>query len=411
MLDARAATGEVTAASGVTPVRERRVLVVLALSSFLAFLNFGALAPFFPRIARDVDTSIPLLGQVATVMLLLSTLLGLAIGPLADRFGHRRLMTAGIVAVAVNLAGTGLAPSYSFLLVLTVAGALGDAVLFGLPLAIAGVLFAGSARRRAIAWVSAALPAGGVAGVPLLSLAGSVTSWRVVFVSAGIATLATTLLALAWLPSDAQLRGPGDGAHGSLRVSQLLAAYRPLLRHRPLLALYAAIVLRAISWSGMSIYLGAFLDEQLDFGQSAIGLTYMASAAVLFMGNIVVGRSRLFGRLPLRQAVAGAMLLHGLLLGLLFLLPDQSLAVLAMLTAGSFIAAVSYVGLMTLTMAEARGGVATTMVLAGSVLNFGVAVSSALGGLLLATGGYRALGLGLPACAVLASAILILWDE
>ncbi|MDQ3780128.1 MAG: MFS transporter, partial [Chloroflexota bacterium] len=150
---------------------DRRLLIVLCLASFLAVVNFAAPSPFFPEIARDLGTTVPLLGQVTTILTLLSALLGLGIGPLADRYGHRRLMVGGTVAVALNLLGTGLAPAYPLLLLLAVVGGLGDAVLFGLPLAIAATHFAGEARRRAVSWTSAGLPMGAVVGVPLLAAA------------------------------------------------------------------------------------------------------------------------------------------------------------------------------------------------------------------------------------------------
>src|SRR4051812_37843634 len=97
---------------GIAPGREARVLVVLGLASFLALVNFAASAPFFPQIAHDLDTTVPRLGQVPTAITFMSAFLGLAIGPIADRYGQRPLMAGGVVAVGLNLIGTGLAPNY-----------------------------------------------------------------------------------------------------------------------------------------------------------------------------------------------------------------------------------------------------------------------------------------------------------
>ena len=70
-------------------------------------LNFFGTAPFYPDIARDLDTTVPLVGQVTTLMILISTVLGLAVGPIADRYGYRLMLVIGVVAVAVNLVGIG----------------------------------------------------------------------------------------------------------------------------------------------------------------------------------------------------------------------------------------------------------------------------------------------------------------
>lgn len=378
---------------------DRRVLVVLCLASFLAVVNFAAPAPFFPDIARDLDTTVPLLGQVTTALTLLSAVLGLGIGPLADRYGHRRLLVGGMIAVAFNLLGTGLAPAYPALLLLAVVGGLGDAVLFGLPLAVAGTHFTAEARRRAIAWTSAALPIGTVVGVPLLTAAGGVVGWRWVLVGVAVATLGAALLAAAWLPAEAS-RGAKR-----FRMRGLPDAYWPLLRHRPLLTLYAVSGLRAASWIGMLTYLGAFLVEAFGFGPGRVGLAYMTAGVGAFLGSLAAG-SR-FGRRRLRPLVAAGTLIQGLLFGAAFALPLGPAASVGLLLPAAFGGAIAFVGVATLLAEETPGGAATTMVLNGSIFNLGTAAGAAFGGLLIALGGYAALGVGLPAFAVGASLLVL----
>ena len=128
----------------------RRVLPALCLGSFVATLTFAAPAPFLPAMERDLGVGVPLLGQVVSAMLLLSAPLALVVGPLADRYGHRRLIVLGLIAAAVCLLDFGLAPAFPVLFLASVAGALAEATVPGLSLAIAGTRFAGPASRRAI---------------------------------------------------------------------------------------------------------------------------------------------------------------------------------------------------------------------------------------------------------------------
>src|SRR5215217_1656766 len=64
-----------------------RLQILLCLSAFLAALNYFAPTPFYPQMARDLQTTVPLLGQVVTLMALISAGLGLLAGPMADRYG------------------------------------------------------------------------------------------------------------------------------------------------------------------------------------------------------------------------------------------------------------------------------------------------------------------------------------
>ena len=61
-----------TAASGTL-----LALAALCVAAFLAALNFFATSPFYPDMADDLDTTVPLLGQAATLLLLVSAVLGL----------------------------------------------------------------------------------------------------------------------------------------------------------------------------------------------------------------------------------------------------------------------------------------------------------------------------------------------
>src|SRR4029079_11459502 len=89
----------------------RLTLAALSVSAFLAALNFFAPTPFFPAMARDLHATVPLLGQMVTLMVFISAGLGLVVGPLAARYGYRWPLVIGILAIAANLIGVGLAPS------------------------------------------------------------------------------------------------------------------------------------------------------------------------------------------------------------------------------------------------------------------------------------------------------------
>lgn len=375
------------------------VLFVLCVASFLSALNFFATSPFYPEMASDLGTTIPLLGQAITMMLIVSAVLGLVVGPLADTFGYRRLLMLGVVAISANLIGTAITPGFPPLLGLSLVGALGDALVFGLTIALASTLFAGPERRRAISWTIAALSVGAIAGVPVLTTIGDAAGWRVAIGAAGIASIA-----VAWMVHVAL---PADQVHPGIRfrARDILAAYAPLLGHAPTLRLLAVTMLRALWFLGLVTYLGAYLGDELSLTTRQVGLAYMLGGTGSTIGSFIAG-TRLVER-QARGIVALANVGGGLLLGII-LSGSSTLVTLTLLPLSTAMASIGGVGVATLLAVESPAKAGTTMALNASLLNAGAAAGAAIGGALIAVGGYGSMGIGLPAFAF-AAAIVAWW--
>jgi predicted MFS family arabinose efflux permease len=376
-----------------------RIQAALCVAAFLAALNYFAPTPFYPVMATDLHATVPLLGQIVTLMALMSAALGLAVGPLADRYGYRWPLVIGLLAIAVNLIGMGLAPSYSVLIGLGIVGGLGDALVFALPLAIAGTYFSGDARRRAIGLTIGALSTAPIVGVPLLTAFGDARGWRAALALAGLAGAVAAGFVGTALPADHRT-GPAP-----LRVRALLAAYAPLLAHPSSLRLFAVSGLRAMAWLGLLTYLGGYLGQSVGLDTRQVGMVYMLAGGGYVLGSVAAG-GRLGGIAP-RATVAAASVATGVLLAPMLIVADIRV-VLPLLIAASFAAAAAGVGVTSLLASESPAGAGTTMVLNGSILNLGAAGSAALGGALIAFGGYSALGIGLPIFAF-AAAVLAAW--
>jgi DHA1 family inner membrane transport protein len=389
VLGARSAPAGPPAAAG-------RIQILLCLSAFLAALNFFAPTPFYPQMARELQTTVPLLGQVVTLMALISAGLGLLAGPLADRYGYRWPLVMGLLAIAVGLLGTGLAPSYPVLLGLGVVMGLGDALAYSLPFAIAATYFGGMAQRRAIAWTIGALSTAPIIGVPLLTALGGLTSWRVALATAGVAAAGVAWFVAVVLPAD-RLHPAGR-----LRLRGLLTAYTPLLRHPPSLRFFAVSALRGMWWVGLLTYMGAFLGSVVGFSPPHVGLVYALAGGAYTAGSIAAGS--LLGGVSPRLVVAFSSVIGGVLVVPMFLLPVPWV-VIPLLLVASAAAAICSVSVVALLADESPAGPGTTMVLNGSVLNLGTAGGAVLGGALIAFGGYAALGIGLPLFALVAAAL------
>ncbi len=166
-------------------------------------------------------------------------------------------------------------------------------------------------------------------------------------------------------------------------------AYAPVLRHAPTVRLLTATAIRSICWLGFLTYLGAFLSQEHDLSTKGIGLVYTIGATGFAVGSSIAGR--LIGPAGARTVVgvmcvvtALATVAAGFATNTWFAV--GSIVVLAM--ASAMIA----IGVTLLLSTESPGEQGTTMLLNSSVVNFGAAVGAAIGGGLIALGGYRAFG-------------------
>ena len=379
----------------------RMVLPALALGSFITTLTFAASAPFLTDISRDLDVGVPLLGQIAATMLIVSAPLGLVAGPLADRYGPRRLILLGLAAAAACLLLFGTAPSFWVLFVAASVGAFAEATVPGLSLAIAGTRFTGPASRKAIGWIIGALASAPIVGVPILTTIGGVGGWRAAFLVAGGAAVVIVVLVSAWLPPDAV--HPDD----VLRFRTLLRAYQPLLHDVGMRRLFACSVLRSLCFVGLITYLGAVLRDRFALTTSETGPVYMVAGAGYFFGSLVAGGP--FARLPARPQVAIGNVAMALLLMVVFSAWLDTAVTVGVLALAGAAAAIGWVGLTALMTSETPAGAGTTMVLNGALFNLGAAAGTAIGGVLLAVGGFSALAVGLPVIGV--GSALCLWSR
>jgi predicted MFS family arabinose efflux permease len=373
-----------------------RVLAALCVASFLAVINFIATSPFYPKMSDDLGTTVSRLGQVITIMVLISAVLGLVVGPLSDRYGYRRPLVFGLLAIAVNLVGAGLTPSFYPLLVLSIIGGLGDALVFGMPMAIAGARFSGRAQAKAISWSWGSMSIAGIVAVPVITLIGGSAGWRAALVISGLAAVVGAWFVAISLPADEQ------HPQRSTRQVRLMDAYLPLFKRPEIMRIFGVTFLRAACWIGLLTYLGSFLQDALDLSVTQAGLIYTFGGSGFALGSFVAGHQ--FTWTSPRAIIAIACVVAGLAIGVM-LVAAVLWATLPLLFLIAFASAISGVMIPTLLAAESPAGSGTTMVLNGSLLNFGTAAGAGIGGALIAIGGYTALGLGFPLFAFAAAGL------
>jgi MFS family permease len=189
--------------------RPALVLAATVLASSLDFIDGSVVNVGVPAIGRSLHGDASDLQWVVNAYLLPLSALLLLGGALGDRFGRRRMLTAGILLFAAGSAACAAASTLAWLIAARAAQGLAAALMLPNSLAVLGASFEGPARSRAVGiWAAAASIAaavGPVLGGWLIDTVG----WRAIFLINLPLAAAAAAIALHAIDRD---RPPTDGA-------------------------------------------------------------------------------------------------------------------------------------------------------------------------------------------------------
>jgi len=264
--------------------------------------------PFAPALSRGLG--VPL--TAITSLLAANQVTGVlspAFGPLSDRWGHRRMMLAGLSMLALGMWAAGLLPVYgAVLLGLFVAG-LGKSAFDPALQAYAGERVPFERRGLAVGMIEFAWAGSSLIGIPLVGLLIDGLGWRSPFFVLGTAGLIGAVAVGALIPEERH-RGRAPGVLTGFR-----AAWRRLSQERAALGALGFAFLVSMANDNLFVVYGAWLEE-----------TFGLSIAALGTATLVIGLAELLGegltasiadRLGLGRAAMAGLALSGLSYALL----------------------------------------------------------------------------------------------
>ena len=300
----------------------RLTLIFLAALVALGPLSIDMYLPAMPAMQRDLDTDIAHMHLTLSAFLWGFALFHLACGPLADRYGRRPLLIAGITLYVLATGGCMLSQSVEELAVCRFIQGIGACVGPTLGRTITRDLFGPRDAARAlslIAMLMALAPAvaPGLGGIMLRYVA-----WPVVFVFLGAYGLVLLWMVFTRLPET--LTRPQ-----SLAPLAIAGNYLRLLRDPVFLPVALA---SALAYSGMMAYLacsGFVFIDMYGVPVESFGLIFLTTVIGYISGSAV--SARLASRyLPIQVLLLGAALSLGSTLVLWLahsLLPQSVLAI------------------------------------------------------------------------------------
>ncbi|QHC56864.1 MFS transporter [Rathayibacter tanaceti] len=254
----------------------RRLTFLFALAGGAAVGNLYWAQPLLDVIAADLRT-----GTAAAGWLVTATQLGYAVGvllfvPLGDVLDRSRLVPIAVLASAVALAASALAPTFA-VLVVTLA-AVGLTTVSGQILApLAGDLADDASRGRVVGTVVSGILSGILVSRTLSGLVAGVAGWRSVYVVAAVLAVVVAVLLARAIPSLEP--------RTTLRYPALIASVFTIVRRE-----------RVVRWS---LALGCTSFAVFTLFWTA--LTFLLSAPPFSYSATTIG---LFGLIGLAGAVA-----------------------------------------------------------------------------------------------------------
>ncbi|WP_407364506.1 MFS transporter [Pseudomonas luteola] len=257
------------------------VVALLAGLSAVSILSTNIILPAFPEIGQELGVSSRELGLTLSSFFITFALAQLVVGPLADRFGCKRLVLGGLTLFVVGTLVAGLANSLDMLIAGRVIQALGVCAAAVLARTIARDLFEGETLARALSLTMIATATAPGFSPLLGSLLTTAMGWRAIFVMAGIAAVVIAFF---------YARGLGETLPPERRVTQsvqqVMGAYARLLGDGRFILPAGAV---SLLMSGLFASFGAapaILMSGMGLSSQLAGLYFAATVCVVFAAGM-----------------------------------------------------------------------------------------------------------------------------
>ncbi len=362
----------------------RRALIVSILGRLAHDVAARVIYPFTPEIAAGLKVTE---GQLGT---LLSLRYGVSLGgPLfgawADRVGHRRAMTIGLLLVSIGMGLIGLSegligPGLGFII-----SGVGSAIYIPALIAYMSDRTPYARRGRILGTIELTWALSGMIGVPLMGVLLASQGWRAPFIALAAATLACAALTLL-LESSQDLSGFRKPDRSQLH------GFKAILRNRSALAFVAAWFLVFFAFENIQISYGSWLETRFGLTTTARGsLSTLFGVFELIASG---GSSLLLDRIGKKRGVVDGLIVATLGYAILFALGSTALpwalAAISISFLGFEFSVVSGLSVMSELVPTARG---TMLALAVSTGAVGRMAADPLGSALTANGAFSIVAL------------------
>jgi MFS transporter, DHA1 family, inner membrane transport protein len=279
------------------PASPAAVLGLLWLAGVLEFSNTAMISPLLVDIAADFGSSVPITGQLTTVLTVAWGTGAFLYSSLTDRFGRKPFFMYGLTGLGIFTAAAGFAPTLPIMMAVRFLSGLAGGAYGPTIVTIAADRTRARHRGRAIGILMTGVAVASLAGVPAMTWLAANLGWRTASWATGF------LMVLISLAPAKLLRNTGVRQEGGARY---FSRFAWALRGSTAGWLLAANGLQALGYLALNTYLGAFFITTygLALDKMAIIMAIIAIGPLVgsYLGGYVSDRWR---RVALCSGAAG----------------------------------------------------------------------------------------------------------
>jgi len=356
----------------------------LSLAAFLASSSAVSRAPFLLDMARDLETDLTAVANLMSITSVSWGVISLVAGTASDRFGRKTILATAFMTLSVSIIGLALASSFLSAAAWSLLAGFGGGAFMGTVFATVADHVPGARRGRALGWIMTGQSLSLVLGAPLATLIGAQLGWRGAHVVQGVVSLLVGVALWLTVPRRGSFQA-------SSREAAAAAPLRTVLEPR-ILSLLMAGTTERICYGAMAVYLATFLIATYSVALQELALALLLVTLGNLIGNVL--GSQIADRTPSREVVfAGSLVLTAAVAVPLFVwTPSLALSIVLgfAYTLANAIGRPSLLASLSAVPEAVRGTVLGLNVTFNSV---GWISAAAIGGWLIATAGFGALGL------------------
>ena len=233
--------------------------------------------PFAPVLSRGLD--VPLAAVTTLVAACQAApLVGLVSGPLADRWGYRRMMVSGMVMLAAGMLAVSVWPTFSILVIGLLLASLGKTVFDPAVQAYAGQRVVYHRRAQVIGLMEFSWAGSTLLTIPLIGLLIESYGWQTAPVCLGVVALGCLWMVRRFFPPDhpvvAELPRRSRGS-----------AWARLFGQRQAVGMMGFAFCVSAANDMLFIVYGTWFETAFELRAAALGATAMVIGAAELLGE------------------------------------------------------------------------------------------------------------------------------